>query len=821
VKQKRRKRVWICGCRILFRTLVSLLLLATGVIAYLHYVGIPNVVKTWWIESLEEQGHYASVGRITFNVFQGAMAYNFAYFDHGARAKPLLEAATVALDFDVLEWFQKRPGLRGLSIIDGTAHVSTMHPLHEVPPDQVLVIRNLDARLLPKDEKIEVQDLRASILGMNVEGGGDILWKEGLGRDRHNRTILQGSGLSRYFQSTESRRIPELLEQLNDIEFDSPPNINIAFVLHPASVESSELQLTCQGRETTFRGVTVDAWQLACTYLDEQLKIHSLKLSTGERGLSGEGEVDFAERTIETRLDSDLPPAHWISLLPVGARDRLAEIGLHFGGTIHAQLDVGRAPLNAFWRNLSGSVEVETATYKGIPIRKGSLNILIEEPWLRISDADFEIGPDEDTGTVSGGFSWNLNDQSYAGSMDTHVDYLLIAPLLPASQVRLAQHLQFTESPLRIRVDMKGRKGAPREFSLAGDVVGTNFYYKGTYANYFSSPLALTNRLLTMDPIHGSRDEGDLDGAIRIDYDERRVDIDVVSSVDPKAAARVSHKMVEEVLSRFTFNGPTRTEVIGSVYLGTNGVSEVRASATAERMSIYAFEADNLSFDVVWSNQSVNISNIDGLVYGGDVSGYYNVFPDSLTPEDRRYEFDLEATGTSFEDAIRTLMHREGDPYQGTMDLRLKLSGLMGSNRGHTATGHGSIAVKRGHILQIPVFGGLSKMLAHIYPGLGFARQNELTADFEVAENTLSSREVTVEGNVFTIKGDGNYGILSKELDFEVEFKLLREGAVGAVVQFVTIPITKLLKFDLEGTLTDPRWRPKNLPKEFFIDSEP
>jgi hypothetical protein len=524
---------------------------------------------------------------------------------------------------------------------------------------------------------------------------------------------------------------------------------------------------------------------------------------------------------VEAHIESDLPPAHWTSLLPVGGRDRLAKLGLHLGGALQVKLNIGRAPLDAFWRNLSGSVRVGAANYRGIPVREGSMSVVCDEPWLHVNDADFVIGSTEDSGTVAGSLSWNLQDQTFAASMNTHVDYLLIAPLLPAGQVRLARHLQFTESPLRIRVDMTGRKGFPKEFTLAGDVVGTNFYYKGTYANYFSSPLALTNRLLTMNPIHGSRDEGDLDGSIRIDYEEKRIDIDVVSSVDPKAAARVGHKIVEDVLTRFTFNGPTRTEVNGSVFYGTNGVSEVRASAVAERMAVYSFEADELSFDVAWSNQSVNISNIVGRLYGGDVSGYYNVYPDEKTPTDRRYEFDLDARGTSFEDVIRTLLHREGDPYQGTMDLRLKLSGLMGANQGHTAAGSGSIAVNKGHILQIPVFGGLSKMLGKIYPGLGFARQTELRSEFKVANHSVMSDEVTVVGNVFTIEGEGNYGLVSKELDFDVEFKLLREGAVGAVVQFVTTPITKLLKFDLEGSLGDPRWRPKNLPKELFVDSNP
>ena len=119
------------------------------------------------------------------------------------------------------------------------------------------------------------------------------------------------------------------------------------------------------------------------------------------------------------------------------------------------------------------------------------------------------------------------------------------------------------------------------------------------------------------------------------------------------------------------------------------------------------------------------------------------------------------------------------------------------------------------------MFGGLSRILAKVYPGLGFMRQTDLRSDFEVSGLTLKSEKVLVEGNIFTIQGDGTYQLQSKELNFDVEFKLLRDGAVGTVVQLVTTPISKLLEFDLKGTPEDPRWRPKSLPKELFTDHQP
>ncbi len=823
VKQRRRRRgAWAALRRVLFRTTVCLLVLAAGAAGYLQFVGIPRGVKALWIESLERQGLYVSVGRVTFNVFGVARARDFACFDHAARVQPLLEFGEVLLDIDVFEWLKRGSGFRGLTISSGVARVCAMHPLHEAPPDQVLEVRDLNATLARTGTGVEVRSLRAMVLGMQVIGSGEVLLDGDAGFGPAFPIPSLDSVLSRCFPGSDSGGISLLIEQLNDMRFLAPPAIDLSFLLQPATMESSEVRLTGRGRETRVRGVGFDAWRFAGAYSDQQLSIHDLELLAGGLALRGRGEVDFGEGCLEAEVSTDLPSSHLTSLMPVDWRDRLAEMGWHLGGGVRAEMRIARAPIESLWRSLSGSVFLDSAVYQGIPIHSGSLDFSCDDPWFRFKDIDFRIGAEEeDSGAISGAISWNMNDDSYEASLRTQVDYLLIAPVLPEGQVRLARHLQFTEEPLQAQVDFTGRRGSREQFVMNGAVAGTNFYYKGTFVNRFSSTLAYTNRLLVMDPFHASRDEGDFDGALRIDLKEKRVDIDVVSAVDPKAAARASHKAFEGILASFEFNGPSRTEVVGSVYFGTNGVTQLRASTVAERMSIYSFETDAMSFDVAWSNRSVSISNIKGLLYGGTVEGYYNVFPEDGAPSESRYAFDLEGRGINFEEVVRTLLHREGEPYQGIMGLRLKLTGILGSNRGRSAAGHGSISVREGHIQQIPLFGGLSRILAKVYPGLGFMRQTDLRSDFEVSGLTLKSEKVLVEGNIFTIQGDGTYQLQSKELNFDVEFKLLRDGAVGTVVQLVTTPISKLLEFDLKGTPEDPRWRPKSLPKELFTDHQP
>ena len=44
-----------------------------------------------------------------------------------------------------------------------------------------------------------------------------------------------------------------------------------------------------------------------------------------------------------------------------------------------------------------------------------------------------------------------------------------------------------------------------------------------------------------------------------------------------------------------------------------------------------------------------------------------------------------------------------------------------------------------------------------------------------------------------------------------------REGYLDLRQVSLTFPVTKLFEFDLAGTLDEPKWEPRNLPKELFL----
>ena len=124
--------------------------------------------------------------------------------------------------------------------------------------------------------------------------------------------------------------------------------------------------------------------------------------------------------------------------------------------------------------------------------------------------------------------------------------------------------------------------------------------------------------------------------------------------------------------------------------------------------------------------------------------------------------------------------------------------------------------VREGLLFQTKLFSGLSAILSKVLPDFTLFAQTDAGGDFTIRNSRVHSRNVQLQGTLFSAKGAGHYSF-GGDLDFRVEVQLLRSGPVAALVRLATLPVTRLLELRLTGTFEDPRWRPLNLnPAELF-----
>ena len=84
------------------------------------------------------------------------------------------------------------------------------------------------------------------------------------------------------------------------------------------------------------------------------------------------------------------------------------------------------------------------------------------------------------------------------------------------------------------------------------------------------------------------------------------------------------------------------------------------------------------------------------------------------------------------------------------------------------------------------------------------------TMDFTVANQSIETKNLEIQGAGFELFGDGGVGFPSGRLALTV--RINAKGIPGLVL----FPVSKLLEYVSNGTMSEPLWRPKIIPKELF-----
>jgi hypothetical protein len=137
-------------------------------------------------------------------------------------------------------------------------------------------------------------------------------------------------------------------------------------------------------------------------------------------------------------------------------------------------------------------------------------------------------------------------------------------------------------------------------------------------------------------------------------------------------------------------------------------------------------------------------------------------------------------------------------------------------NRLKSWDGDGTIQLSEGLIWDIPLFGLLSPILNTIVPGLGNSRAKEGRATFTMTNSVIFSRDLEIVANATRLRYDGQVDF-DGNVSARVEADLMRRvPGLGRLISTVFWPVTKLLQYDVSGTLSEPKLEPANPISRIF-----
>lgn len=444
-----------------------------------------------------------------------------------------------------------------------------------------------------------------------------------------------------------------------------------------------------------------------------------------------------------------------------------------------------------------------------------------------LSSINADVNRGNYSGKVNGKLSYNRQKKRVDGKLVTRLDPHAVQTLVSEYNIhfvgKLIKRLQFTRERPRVEFAFFCDLVKKGDIYLSGDFRTRNGSYRGvefkradglfTVSRQNSKLKAELNRLFVV------RDEGTANVSFVADPYKKTLDFEAESTLHPMAMARAVGVLTNLLSKQIEFKGDSYIKASGIAdYSVTHSNTDLKAEVRADNIAIKPLQCDSGSLNIQMKHRNVTITNIEATAYNGTVLGNIGLeipLKDKSQPKVKKtipYKLNLSLNDADFAVVMKSISSKkQKKPYNGRMSVDLNISGMSGKNLVSSMNGKGACRISDGRVFMLPLFGGLTKFMTKIIPGLDFVlRQSDLKTKFEIKNGLISTDKVAMEGDLFSLKAFGSY-MLKGNLDFDVQIKLLKAHTLsGDIVRFITFPISKLFEFSLKGSLDDPHWYPQN-----------
>lgn len=791
------------------RIAMYVVLASAAMVAAFHFFDLPPFLERRLLAELEARGAVARTGGIRLDLPDGLVARNVRLYA-GPAAQPIAAARRLALRLRRPE----RPGggwlsgvaVRGLALRMDAAPNADL-PAWSAAPS---VFEDMDADLEFAPEGLRVRRLEARFLGARWIADGRIA-----ARAPGERTAARLPEDWPARLRAAARRIAQVARALDDLEMRAEPVVLVRFAADPDRPEQTEVALSASGGAGRCRGLIVEGWNIGAELREGRWALQEAEMRFARGRLSASGELQVETDEIALHIEGDMPLRDWLCLpLPPEITRRMDRLDIRADRVRIELATPGFTPRAEWGKRLEGRLEVERGEAAGVPFERFAARARLEGARLRLDEIEAVIGEGRGRGPARGVFEVDVDTGRFEGSVGSEFDLTVLMPLYTARQAFTAGAVVFRGAPPRVRAEISGSFERGVEPRIRGRIEAEDFVFCGTGIRRAAGEFLVENDTLRVWDASVERPEGRLTGRFAQNFKTDEADFEGESTLHPHALARLVAPFLHRLLQQFRFEGPVR--IVGGGHATGEGRHDhdFRLSIEGEKMGLRWILVERAAFEVEARRDRVWIRNIRGEWHGGRGEGEMEI---ELKPgrEPPRYRVRGKLEGAELAGLVRDLTDSDASAYSGRLYVEGEMAGAIGEGQGRGAVGAGRVAVRDGKLLQIPLFGALSRGLTRIYPGLGFAAQNEFTADLKLAEGRFHTDNAMLFGDTISLRARGYYDIENR-IEMVAQVRPLRAGPIAAALRFITFPLTRLFEFDVTGTPQQPRWEPRNLPKELF-----
>jgi hypothetical protein len=578
-------------------------------------------------------------------------------------------------------------------------------------------------------------------------------------------------------------------------------------------------------REIRSPKLRMDAAELTGAWRPPLITLEKLDAALYGGKLIAKGQLDVLTRLAQVDASGDFDAHHLSPLLTTNGRRWLSQFTWDQPPVTAAQIQAilpewtERQP---DWRNevlptmsMRGHFLSGAGGFRDVPVLSARSSFVYSNQIWNLPDLE-AIRPE---GNFQLRYSANERTREYHFDITSQVDPLAARPLVPEEEGQKAfEYFEFLSPPL-IRAEIWGRWVDHDSIGARGEILATNFIFRGTHVDYFSGSIQFTNLFLTLTQARVERGGQSID-APRVEFDIHNQLIwltDVVSTMEPELVTRAIGPVIAEAVEPYRFLLPPLVKVHGKFSTKEVDLADLTFLVEGEQFHWGPFSAEHASGVVRWTGQSLGLTNLTAGAYFGQLTGsaLFDFSPEkgadlAFTVHLRDVDLQTAVIGLGLStNRLEGLLDGTVSIFSGnTLDLR-------------TWQGRGELNLRDGFMWEIPMFGIFSSPLDSIMPGLGKSPVGHASASFLLANGIASSHDLELRAPALRMQYRGQID-LDYQIDARVEAEILRDTwMIGRWVSLALFPLTKLFEYRVTGPLSAPKSEPVYIPRVLMFPLRP
>jgi len=804
----RRRNRTLRNLRRFFKGLLFVPLLLGFLLAGALLWGIPgDAVSRFVMERIHLPGE-VYFSRLTYEPGRGWVVEDVQVYGPRDRATPLLTVEELRFRPRSPLRFWKR-GWQGIwEISGGELNTELGVWADDLQTRQAMSVSGLNGRMRVHRQRITLKELSGGIADLQVRVTGDFPRTEPEEPHRDFNEWVE------YWIARVQPFLPNFalgVGLLDEISFHEPAPV----VLH-LTLDSLSLNIDGAGpfriRNVDFTSVSAEGsfdrkfWRLDTVDI----------LEREGRRLKGEALIDRETEDFRVEVNNTLRRYALEALWPFPLGPYLEQLDIRLEDRADFQLIVGPAPLSNPAERIEGTFWVENSFYRDAFFSDLRLRLSLVDTRLLLEEVNGILGQGENAGPLRGELTIDFDTQFFELELDGQCYPDRAMSLVPPEVEEHLREWEFQSEAPRFRVRASRENGdAPVRMDV--NLSGESLLWRGTRFDRLEARAAMDAEEFRVNLERGERGSENISGDFTFPIDFSACTFSLISSFylpDLFPLLEYDFSWVEENLK---FRGESRIKAEGVISLEDPEQSRMEGEALFTDLVYQWLLFDNLSTTFTLRGETLTFPDIAGVLVDGEMEGVLEL--DHVFADPRELALELSLTNVDLFEVITKATDTEDTPYSGNLTLDLLLEGpvsLTDENWLAALEGEGSVEIKEGTLFQIPLLLGLSRILSRVVRGFGYASQTDFTADFTLDDGILRSRSLFLRGNLLSIAGRGEYRFESRDIRANLKVQLLSEGVLSEALNLVLWPIRKLIEVQLTGTLDQPDWQPRNLPREIF-----